>query len=355
MTAPAVDLYGSDSVVESWLVSQNQADRIRDTFRAIFRIDPASVDAESRMVSPRMRTAPAVTGAPTKLKTLAQRIEIAGSLLSFPPEEVAASASQSAAADAAEQGQRAAGEAVLRELIAQRASGSTLRNALLERLDSCGHVRSAFEGAKQNPFVIHIQCAAGHLLHCEINTVWMLSALYETYPFRLVCFEGGVGVAGAAWLKAFPFPKARKEVSLGHLENGQLRGEEFLAVAGDEAFLLFGVDNLYFRREIGKGRNLWDQRARVTLRNTLEKMEDIGERVGVLIATSSVQPVLEKTLRQLDYSWVSWVPKSAASESLEPRYGTPLKITGGTMFDTKLRELFDEEPPASKPLDELLS
>jgi hypothetical protein len=284
-----------------------------------------------------------------------EKVRVLGTFLSFSPNEVNSVIDQLQIELDQQQDMRKRGESLLRRFIKARSDSTYKDEAALtirETLSKYASIADVYVGATDEPILIYIVCDQSRIPVKETNTVWLLTTIADIYPFSLVCVEGAWGVLNVGWLKAFPDRKILQEVSLGYLNRGDFSGEEFYSMVSEHPFLIYGVDNEYLREKLAH-----ELRSKVMLKSCLEKMEEMDERVGILITTNFHKYELLPILRDVQKSYVVLEPRMSPN-SLETKYGKGVKFGAGTdEFRQKLRELFDdsEDKAGEKSLDDLFN
>ena len=243
------------------------------------------------------------------------RLERIGVFLGYSGDEIDRARGHADGVDA-ERGDRNRGVRWLRSLVDQWRgveSDPTLQR-IADAIARFARVEVDAPGESDRPLLLYIVCDQRRIPSRERDTASLLALLSAVVPFRLVCIEGGEGVVDAGWLKSFPFADTRREVSGGMLDQGQLTGEEYFLLASEHVFLLYGVDSLHFRALLDSpGRWKWEElnraRSRVMLKRCVEKMEDLGESVGILITTSFHYFELVSLVREIGLGMVTFWPR----------------------------------------------
>lgn len=174
-------------------------------------------------------------------------------------------------------------------------------------------------------------------LETQLELVRLLEDLYTNERVRLVLVEGGSGNASLAYLRSYGPPDNRREVAGKYLHLGILSGEEYLDIVSDWPLVLWGVEDkkLY---ESATSQQLVDlgvigpddgaaasptffelnrRRANVMVKNSITKMNEIGENRAALIANFSIVRLISDELRQAGVSAsIHRATKGHASRSL---------------------------------------
>ena len=161
----------------------------------------------------------------------------------------------------------------------------------IEIPEDLGTVVEAWGGipnlAEQPPLVIHIQDAHG-VYDAQKNASEILKIIHSGNPESkeaaslqplLVCVEGAWGRVSPEWISVFPDENLKKEMAERLLQEGEITGEEYLAIMmGPGKLKIYGVEEKELYEANAKAREVIDR----DRKNLLEELEKLSFRLDAI-------------------------------------------------------------------------
>ncbi|MCA9395787.1 MAG: NTP transferase domain-containing protein, partial [Candidatus Omnitrophica bacterium] len=104
------------------------------------------------------------------------------------------------------------------------------------------HVDEVYNGSSANPRLILIQDAHTNVSG-QLNIAEIISELVSEHKVEYVFTEAGMGDNSLSALRSSASKKIRKQIGLEYLRKGRLKGTEYLSLATDLDFKIWGVED----------------------------------------------------------------------------------------------------------------